>query len=47
MQMLNDWRDSVVRNGDRIYVNTDGKSIHHESSEYLHELPFEQEEILR
>ena len=26
MQMLNNWRDSVVRNGDRIYVNTAGQS---------------------
>ncbi|MEW6109586.1 MAG: sulfate reduction electron transfer complex DsrMKJOP subunit DsrJ [Nitrospirota bacterium] len=27
MQMLNGWRDSVVRNGDRIYVNSTGKSF--------------------
>lgn len=27
MQLLNDWRDSVVRNGDRIYVNKAGKSF--------------------
>jgi len=25
MQLLNNWRDSVVRDGDRIYVATDGK----------------------
>ncbi len=47
MQILNNWRDSVVRNGDRIYVSSSGKSFNDESSEYLHELPFEQEEILR
>ena len=27
MQLLNDWRDSVVRNGDRIYTNTAGKQF--------------------
>jgi hypothetical protein len=27
MQLLNDWRDAVVRNGDRIYVNKAGQSI--------------------
>ena len=27
MQLLNSWRDSVVRNGDRIYVNKAGQSI--------------------
>ena len=27
MQLLNSWRDSVVRNGDRIYVNKAGKSV--------------------
>lgn len=26
MQLLNDWRDSVVRDGNRIYVNAEGKS---------------------
>jgi len=25
MQILNDWRDSVVRDGNRIYVNAEGK----------------------
>ena len=25
MQLLNNWRDSVVRNGDRIYVSTAGQ----------------------
>ncbi|MBA4371583.1 MAG: menaquinol oxidoreductase [Thermodesulfovibrio sp.] len=25
MQLLNDWRDSVVRDGNRIYVNAEGK----------------------
>ena len=25
MQILNDWRDSVVRDGNRVYVATDGK----------------------
>lgn len=25
MQMLNDWRDSVVRDGQRIYTNSSGK----------------------
>jgi hypothetical protein len=28
MQMLNNWRDSVVRNGDRLYVNSQGKTFH-------------------
>ena len=27
MQMLNNWRDSVVRDGDRIYVSSTGKSF--------------------
>jgi hypothetical protein len=27
MQLLNDWRDSVVRNGDRIYTNKEGKQF--------------------
>jgi hypothetical protein len=27
MQILNNWRDSVVRNGDRIYVSYSGKSF--------------------
>jgi hypothetical protein len=27
MQLLNTWRDSVVRNGDRIYVNAAGQSV--------------------
>lgn len=27
MQMLNDWRDSVVRNGDRIYTSSTGKQF--------------------
>lgn len=27
MQLLNDWRDSVVRDGNRIYVNKEGKSF--------------------
>ena len=27
MQLLNKWRDSVVRNGDRIYLNSQGKSF--------------------
>lgn len=27
MQMLNQWRDSVVRNGDRIYVSSQGKEF--------------------
>ncbi len=27
MQLLNQWRDSVVRNGDRIYVNSQGKEF--------------------
>ncbi|MBI5639962.1 MAG: sulfate reduction electron transfer complex DsrMKJOP subunit DsrJ [Nitrospirae bacterium] len=27
MQLLNDWRDSVVRNGDRIYTNAAGKQF--------------------
>ncbi|MGC2063849.1 MAG: sulfate reduction electron transfer complex DsrMKJOP subunit DsrJ [Thermodesulfovibrionales bacterium] len=26
MQLLNDWRDAVVRDGNRIYVNKEGKS---------------------
>lgn len=26
MQLLNDWRDAVVRDGNRIYVNAEGKS---------------------
>ncbi len=26
MQLLNDWRDAVVRDGQRLYVATDGKS---------------------
>ncbi len=26
MQLLNNWRDSVVRNGDRVYVNTAGQN---------------------
>ena len=46
MQLLNSWRDSVVRNGDRIYVNKAGQEHKYESSKYLHELPFEQEEVL-
>jgi len=25
MQMLNDWRDQAIRNGQRVYVATDGK----------------------
>jgi hypothetical protein len=25
MQLLNDWRDAVVRDGNRIYVNAEGK----------------------
>ena len=25
MQMLNSWRDSVVRNGDRVYINSAGE----------------------
>lgn len=24
MQMLNDWRDAVVRNGERVYINSKG-----------------------
>lgn len=27
MQLLNDWRDSVVRDGNRIYVNAEGKKF--------------------
>ncbi len=27
MQLLNNWRDSVVRNGDRIYLNSTGKDF--------------------
>ena len=27
MQMLDDWRDSVVRDGDTIFVNSEGKSF--------------------
>ncbi len=27
MQLLNDWRDSVVREGKRIYVNPEGKAF--------------------
>ena len=27
MQLLNQWRDSVVRNGDRIYVNAENKEF--------------------
>src|SRR5512141_3203840 len=27
MQILNNWRDMVVRNGDRVYVNSEGKSF--------------------
>ncbi len=27
MQMLNQWRDSVVRNADRVYVNSQGRSF--------------------
>lgn len=27
MQMLNNWRDSVVRDGNRIYVNSEGKNF--------------------
>jgi hypothetical protein len=27
MALLDEWRDSVVRNGDRIYTNTDGKEF--------------------
>lgn len=28
MQLLNDWRDSVVRNGDRIYTGMKGKKYY-------------------
>lgn len=27
MKILNDWRDSAVRDGNRIYVNSDGKQF--------------------
>ena len=27
MSLLDEWRDSVVRNGNRIYTNTDGKEF--------------------
>ena len=27
MQLLNEWRDAVVRNGERMYVNLEGKSF--------------------
>ncbi len=27
MQLLDDWRDAVVRGGDRIYVNAEGKKF--------------------
>jgi hypothetical protein len=27
MQLLNDWRDSVVRDGNRIYTNSEGKQF--------------------
>jgi hypothetical protein len=30
MELLNEWRDAVVRNADRVYVATDGQ--HHEMS---------------
>ena len=44
MRLLNDWRDSAVRDGKRLYVNLRGQAVRY-ISEYLYALPFEQEGI--
>ena len=48
MQLLDTWRDSVVRDGNRLYITTEtGSRFPGGFAEYLHALPFQQEEVLR
>ncbi len=48
MQLLNDWRDSVVRRlQPRLHQQCKPQTVQHEPAERLHELPLQQEEVLR
>ena len=48
MDLLNEWRDSVVREGVRTYTSeADHHRVRHEPAEHLHEVPPEQGDVLR
>ena len=46
MQLLNDWRDEVLRDGDRSYCRTGRKNVSEEPAEFLYGMPQIQEKIL-
>ena len=47
MTLLNDWRDSVVREGNRMYVAANGKAYNMSLQRYVYAVSFEQSGVLR
>ena len=41
MNLLNEWRDDLVRKGEGEYISSTGKNVHHEPDQDLPELPRE------